>query len=166
MNLAIAYVAITLVWCHGAAAQERIVGRASVIDGDTIEISGTRIRFHGVDAPESWQRCQDADGSSYRCGQAAAIALDQFLAASRPTRCELTGHDRDRRVGTCFRADGLDVNIFLVEWGHALDWPKYSKGKYADDQRGAQSNGLGIWRGEFQKPCEARAQRLKREPAC
>lgn len=30
--------------------------RASVIDGDTIEIAGERIRFNGIDAPESWQR--------------------------------------------------------------------------------------------------------------
>ncbi|RWK72961.1 MAG: thermonuclease family protein, partial [Mesorhizobium sp.] len=28
-------------------------GRASVIDGDTVEIAGKRIRFNGIDAPES-----------------------------------------------------------------------------------------------------------------
>jgi endonuclease YncB( thermonuclease family) len=26
-------------------------GRASVLDGDTLEIKGTRIRLHGIDAP-------------------------------------------------------------------------------------------------------------------
>src|SRR5262245_26851548 len=38
-----------------AFAQESnpIIGRASVIDGDTIEIHGERIHVHGIDAPES-----------------------------------------------------------------------------------------------------------------
>ena len=38
-----------------AASAEPITGRASVIDGDTIEIAGERIRFNGIDAPESSQ---------------------------------------------------------------------------------------------------------------
>lgn len=28
-----------------------------VIDGDTIERSGVRIRLHGIDAPEAGQKC-------------------------------------------------------------------------------------------------------------
>lgn len=65
-----------------AAATEPLVGRAS-LDGDTVEIHGERIRFHGIDAPESWQRCADKAGAAYRCGKVAAEALDAFLAASR-----------------------------------------------------------------------------------
>jgi len=34
------------------------VAAASVIDGDTIEVHGQRIRIHGIDAPESRQLCR------------------------------------------------------------------------------------------------------------
>jgi hypothetical protein len=35
-----------------ATATNAITGKARVIDGDTIEMAGERIRLHGVDAPE------------------------------------------------------------------------------------------------------------------
>ena len=37
---------------YGSALADNFVGLASVIDGDTLEIHGTRIRLWGVDAPE------------------------------------------------------------------------------------------------------------------
>lgn len=48
--------AATLVVAADDAATT-IVGVASVIDGDTIEIHGSRIRLFGIDAPESRQAC-------------------------------------------------------------------------------------------------------------
>ncbi|AFL52470.1 succinoglycan biosynthesis protein ExoI [Sinorhizobium fredii] len=138
-----------------------------MIDGDTIKISGERIRLHGVDAPESWQTCEDGDGGNYRCGKEAAFALDRFIAASRPTRCDFLDRDRyERFVATCFRADGREVNRWLVESGNAIDWGKYSGGDYADVQRAARSKGTAIWRGKFQLPCEARAEHAGREGSC
>jgi endonuclease YncB( thermonuclease family) len=143
-----------------AAAQE-IVGRASVIDGDTIEISGTRIRFDGIDAPESSQRCQDAAGKQYRCGKASADALDRFLAASRPTSCAPKGKSYDRVVAVCRRADGANVNAWLVRNGYAIDWPKYSKGRYAAEQDAARAAKAGIWRGKFTRPCIVRGSKCE-----
>lgn len=158
--------ALLLILASPAMAQT-VEGRASVIDGDTIEISGERIRFNGVDAPESWQRCKDAAGKEYHCGKEAAFALDEWLAASRPTRCEFVERDRyGRMVGNCFRADGASVAHWLVRNGWALDWPRYSDGEFADAQEEARGEGRGIWRGAFEQPCEARARRAKRKASC
>ncbi|MFK0278599.1 thermonuclease family protein [Ensifer sp. NPDC090286] len=159
--------AAVLFCCDAAIAQEPVIGRASVIDGDTIEISGARIRLNGIDSPESWQICQDGVGGDYRCGRVAALALDRFLAASRPARCEIVDRDRYQRlVGVCFRADGLKVNEWLVANGFAVDWTRYSAGAYASVQERARKRKLGIWQGEFQQPCEARGQRTKQTSAC
>lgn len=51
-----------------AAAQS---GRATVIDGDTLEVAGVRVRLWGIDAPESRQTCLRAE-PPYPCGQRAA----------------------------------------------------------------------------------------------
>src|SRR5262245_8296080 len=55
-------------------AQTPITGIASVIDGDTIEIHGQRIRLFGIDAPESGQLCVRPTGERWRCGQQASFA--------------------------------------------------------------------------------------------
>ncbi|PBB16550.1 succinoglycan biosynthesis protein exoi [Mesorhizobium sp. WSM4313] len=136
-----------------------IVGVASVIDGDTIEIHGQRVRFNGIDAPESRQYCDDAKGFEYPCGRRSAEALDKFLAASRPVQCAFVTWDRyGRFVGSCTRADGADVAAWMVEHGQALDWPKYSNGAYAGQQVKAQAAKVGLWAGTFQAPWDWRAQ--------
>ncbi len=56
-----------------------VAGTASVIDGDTIEVHGQRIRLHGIDAPESRQLCR-LDGKPWQCGKDAANALAEKIA--------------------------------------------------------------------------------------
>ena len=136
-----------------------LTGRASVIDGDTIDIHGERIRFSGIDAPESRQTCQDSSGRDYRCGSISTNELDRFLGQSRPTRCEFVNRDRyGRFVGDCYRADGESVAAWLVSNGLALDWPRYSGGAYAGEERDAKARQIGIWQGKFEKPWKWRAK--------
>ncbi|GIQ76219.1 hypothetical protein BraRD5C2_46630 [Bradyrhizobium sp. RD5-C2] len=77
---------------------------------------------------------------SWRCG---------WFGVSRSTRT-VTG-----TVAAC-SVDGTDLAQWLVSHGHALDWPRYSKGKYAADQRAAEQAGLGIWAGSFAAPWQYR----------
>ncbi|WP_246676074.1 thermonuclease family protein [Mesorhizobium sp. B2-5-4] len=136
-----------------------MIGTASVIDGDTIEIHGQRIRLDGIDAPESRQYCDDAKGFEYPCGRRSAEALDKFLVASKPVQCAFVSWDRyGRFVGNCRRADGARVAAWMVEHGQALDWPRYSHGAYAKQQAKAEAAKLGLWVGNFQVPWDWRAE--------
>lgn len=144
-------------WTKPSSVQ--IAGVASVIDGDTIEIHGQRIRFNGIDAPESRQHCNNAKGFDYPCGRRAAAALDSFLSASRPVQCSFVTWDRyGRFVGDCRRADGASVSSWMVEHGQALDWPRYSHGAYAQQQAKAEAAKVGLWAGTYQAPWDWRAE--------
>jgi endonuclease YncB( thermonuclease family) len=111
-----------------------LTGQASVIDGDTIEIHGARIRLWGIDAPESTQLCRGEDSLQYRCGAKAANDLDGFIAR-RPVSCTPISLDQyGRTVATC-TVDSTDLGKWLVSNGLALDWPNYSRGMYDKIQR-------------------------------
>ena len=132
------------------------VGIASVIDGDTIEIHGARIRIFGIDAPESAQLCRGSDSLTYRCGAKAANELDKLLE-QRQVTCSPTGLDVYRRYVAICSVGGMDIGEWLVRNGHALDWPKYSKGRYSSVQSEANNAERGIWAGSFVEPWRYRA---------
>lgn len=91
--------AVTLAAFTNVEAQE-VAGRASVIDGDTIEIAGERIRIWGVDAPESGQTC-GSGSDQWRCVQRSALALSEWTRP-RPVPGAQQERDRyDRSVAAC-----------------------------------------------------------------
>ena len=133
---------------------DEIAGRASVIDGDTVEIRGQRIRLFAMDAPESGQTCE-RDGETYRCGQVAANTLDAFLV-NRTLRCDQLDYDSRcaRGVSICWTG-GIDVGEWMVEGGWAVAATKYSSRYVAAEER-AKANKVGLWAGEFVSPEEWR----------
>lgn len=136
------------------ALAEPIVGRASVTDGDTIEIRGIRIRLHGIDAPESAQTCQNAAGKDYRCGQAAALALADRIGDANVS-CESRDTDKYGRTVAVCRKGVEDLNGWLVAQGHAIAYRTYSQ-EYVDQEVEAKRAKRGIWAGTFQEPTDWR----------
>ena len=111
--------------CVGVRAprgqRERIEGVATVLDGDTFEVAGERVRLIGIDAPENNQLCQ-ADGHDWPCGQVATAAVYEMVGGE-PVSCAIYGRDR---------------------WGRGR-WPSASRTGRASMRR--SSGRVGRWRG-------------------
>ena len=97
-----------------------ITGRCFVIDGDTIVIGKTRIRLAGIDAPEL----------EHPWGRKSKWAM-VGLCKGRTITARVTGElSYGRVVARCFLPDGRDLAAELVRMGLALDWPRFSGGRY------------------------------------
>lgn len=126
-----------------AAGQEPIAGVARVVDGDTIEIAGIKIRLEGIDAPESGQTCTRRWFGRWSCGTAAADALTT-LVQRQTVSCDATGRDKyGRTLAICY-ADGKDLNALMVRRGLAWAFIKYSR-RYQREEAAARAEGVGIW---------------------
>lgn len=147
---------LALLIISSAYAQEPITGTASVIDGDTIEIHGQRIRLFGIDAPESSQFCVRPTGDRWRCGQQASFALADRIGRATVS---CTPRDRDhygRVVAVCFK-ENEDINRWMVANGWAVAYRQYST-NYVADEDVAKSGRVGIWFSSFDMPWNWRRQ--------
>lgn len=99
---------------------ETLKGKCYVIDGDTIIISGTKIRIAGIDAPEI----------DHPWGKNSKFALIKLCKGKIVTATIKNELSYDRIVAKCCLPDGTDIAAELVKQGLALDWPKFSGGEY------------------------------------
>lgn len=97
-----------------------LTGKCYVVDGDTIRIGKVSIRLAGIDAPElehPWGNKAKWELVNLCKGQIITAEIEPELSY-------------DRLVATCFLPDGRDLSAEMVCRGMALDWPKFSGGKY------------------------------------
>ena len=142
------------------AHAETIAGRASVIDGDTLEIHGERIRILDIDAPESAQYCfkssADLETGAWPCGRRAALALSDWIGQQTVT-CDAAKKDRYRRWLARCAVAGQDMAEWLASNGWAVPYRNCKCNMIRDAAHNARTAQLGIWGSAFTLPWEWRA---------
>lgn len=139
------------------AAGKRITGTIQVIDGDTFDVGGTRVRLFGIDAPEGDQTCTDARGDELRCG---AFVTTQVRDAyqGKKTVCRQIDTDRyGRSVARCV-VENVDVGQTLVASGLAFAFAEYSRDYIAVEKASIRA-GRGIHAYTMIRPSVFRAQK-------
>ena len=140
-----------------------IVGVARVIDADTLEIDGCRVRLLHIDACEIRQPA-DTGTARIDCGAWAAAEL-RTLVNNTPLRCTPHGLDPYNRIlAECFLPGGQSLSVAMLRVGLAFP---YREGGLPDEHRTAlrraRAGGLGVW--SFLDVMEPGAYRRNRDRA-
>lgn len=144
-------------------------GRAAVIDGDTLNVSGTEVRLSGIDAPELDQRCSTSgdvlneNSDTYPCGMEAAAALADRIGDD-PVICDEPASGSQKPVVAVCWLNDEDLGVWLVRSGWARAYP-LSISPYTLAEKEAQAALRGIWRGDFLDPWDWRKQQAGRTGA-
>ena len=127
-----------------------------IVDGDTIVLNGEKIRFSGIDAPESNYRGKEQtcliNEAIIHCGKLSKEFLIKKIGTNKVTCKREKEPDRYNRIlAECF-VNGESLSKILVKNGYAFDYPKYSNGKFKKDQEFAEYYSLGLWNMKFEYP--------------
>lgn len=164
MRLLTTIVSLTLFCLAGIAktqpalASAAHTGPASVIDGQTLEIAGTRFKLHGIDAPEAFQRCRLPDGVAWFCGRAAAVVMVSLVVDRRVLCSDPEPASAGSELRLKCQVGSLDLGLELVRRG--LAWPAPRAGAaYQEAYAAARKAALGVFRGPRETPAEFRLAR-------
>jgi endonuclease YncB( thermonuclease family) len=154
---------LSLLVIPAMAHAAEVSGKARVIDGDTIDIPGERIRLHGIDTPEAKQTCQRS-GVTWLCGAEATKTLKELIGNS-DVSCAQRDKDRYGRIVAVCHANGVNLNAAMVLSGMALAYKKYSD-DYTGQEASSKAARRGLWAGQFVPPWDwRRGKRLPSETA-
>ena len=124
-----------------------------VVDGDTINLNGEKIRFTGIDTHELKQTCIK-EGVIDTCGlNAKEILIDKI----GDNKVEFISEGKDqykRTLAECF-VNNESLSSYLVRSGYAFAYRRYSK-KFVLDEDYARINAIGMWSMDFQFPWDYR----------
>ncbi|MBO9449303.1 thermonuclease family protein [Tropicibacter sp. R16_0] len=145
-------------------ASADLSGSVRVIDADTWDVGGTRVRLHGIDAPELDQTCTRASGQGWDCG-AWATQQVRSLYDGRAAQCTRVTQDRYGRTVARCKVQGRDVGQALVTQGLAFAFRAYST-DYVRAEKRAKSAAAGLHSARIALPWDHRAgKRAVDDPA-
>lgn len=148
------YAAAALLLAALPANAREVEGRAFVIDGDTVDIAGARLRIAMVDAPEH----------GTLKGARSTVFL-KSLAGPAPWRCQLERFEppkppyRARWISSCVvKSTGQDVGEAIIRAGYgffarpfAHENPARAK-TYRAAEEAARVGKLGLWGNAVTRP--------------
>jgi len=161
LNLSSLIIIILLTFSFSYSDEKNIAkGKVIVIDGDTIKINGERIRFGGIDAPETnyqgkKQPCYLNEIKVF-CGKLSTDKLKEKIGNGFVYCVREKNKDRNgRTIAECFINDE-SLSKYMVKAGYAFDFARYSEKKYLKDEVYAKINKQGLWNMKFEYPWEWR----------
>lgn len=132
-------------------------GLVRVIDGDTIEVVNTRVRIHGIDAPETDQTCKTEQGITWKCGHWVGDQVTAMFGGKQAT-CEAVTVDRYNRVVARCHVQGQDMGHEIVSAGLAFAYRKYAQ-DYVLAEKTAAVRDVGLHASRVQSPSQFRKTR-------
>ena len=139
--------------CANAKARQ-FIGFPKVIDGDTVQFAGVKLRIMGIDAPQTDQLCFDHAGKRWKCGVAAREYLKQ-QAGNKSWKCDVVRKNLYGRLLARCRAGDEDIAGQMVQAGWALA-STTGPAAYRESEEVARASEAGLWAGAFVAPLDWR----------
>jgi len=147
--------AAAMMLASAVAAAAEVRGKARVVDGETLEVAGRRLRLAGIEAPALDQICHRA-GHEYGCGKVARAVLWDLIGG-REVSCQPVadgGHADTAGAAICKAGDtDLGEGMVAAGWARAERAAADAYGALEDEARAARR---GLWTGTFDRPQGAR----------
>lgn len=131
-------------------ADSVVIGSATVLDGDSLQIGGTRVALAGIASVHRDQTCEFA-GKTWPCGQHAAAALKQAIG-DRAVTCRPVGDAANgERPCRCYVGTDEDLGRHMAAGGWAIAVPTRDL-NYSTEEADARRKLAGIWSSLFVAP--------------
>ncbi len=153
--------AVCLLAFAAPGVAQSISGPAEATDGDSLSLSGIRVRLFGIDAPEALQTCS-RDGAPWACGKEAHARLAQ-LVEGKVVSCDSKGVDQYGRMVSICRTGSTDLAEAMVAAGLATAFTKYGE-DYVDTETRVRELKLGLWSSTFEQPAKWREAHPEQQP--